>query len=165
MNPNQLSAIIAIASNGVIGRNNTLPWKLRADLQRFKRLTMGHWLIMGRKTFESIGKPLPGRQTIVLSRQTDLPLEGVQVVSSLEAAMKIIPDQDQAFVVGGAQIYQLAMPSIRQFYVTEVLAEIDGDASLSPLDLSHFQCIEQAYVPSDAWNEWPTHFKHFVRRD
>ena len=164
MSINQLSAVVAVSQNGVIGRNNTLPWRLRSDLQRFKRLTMGHALIMGRKTFESIGKPLPGRQTIVLSRQKNWSFPGVCVVPSIDEALTHITEGKTGFVVGGAEIYRLTMPRIKNLYVTKVLADIAGDAKLEPWDESEFRCIEQAYAPADEFNEWPSEFIHLERR-
>lgn len=164
MSINQLSAVVAVSQNGVIGRNNALPWRLRSDLQRFKRLTMGHTLIMGRKTFESIGKPLPGRQTIVLTRQKDRVFTGVCFVDSMEEAMEIIPSDKTGFVVGGAEIYRLAMQKVANWYVTEVLADIVGDAILERWDESKFRCIERSYVPADEFNDWPSQFMHLERR-
>ena len=164
MSIHQLSAVVAVARNGAIGLANTLPWKLRSDLQRFKRLTMGHTLVMGRKTYESIGRPLPGRQTIVLSRRQETHFDGVCVVASIEAAMAIVPRDSLAFVVGGAEIYRLAMPMIKDLYVTLVLANIQGDAFLEPWDESEFHCVESAFVPADEFNEWPSEFRHLVRR-
>jgi len=159
-----LSAVVAVARNGTIGRNNSLPWKLRTDLQRFKRLTMGHCLLMGRKTYQSIGKPLPGRQTIVLSRQKGLAIPGVEFVGSLAEAMQTVPEGKIGFVVGGAEVYRLAMPMVRDLYFTCVLADIAGDASFDPFDLTGYDCIEQEYVPADQWNDWPTEFRHWRAR-
>ena len=164
MSEKNLCAVVAVARNGTIGRNNTLPWKLRSDLQRFKKLTMGHSLIMGRKTFESIGKALPGRQTIVLSQSGQFQWEGVDVASSAELAIAMVPDTKRGFVVGGAQIYKLFLPKIEHMYVTEVLADIEGDAWLEPWDTTLFEVIEQSYVPADEFNDWPTCFKHYQRR-
>ena len=164
MSDYELSAVVAVARNGIIGKNNTLPWRLRSDLQRFKRLTMGHSLIMGRKTYESIGKSLPGRQTIVLSRNNDLEIQGARIVDSIDSAMKFVQEGTTAFVVGGAEIYRLAWPFVKHLYVTRVLADIDGDASLEEWDATQFDCVEQAYLPADLGNEWPTFFQHFVRR-
>jgi dihydrofolate reductase len=158
MNETDLSAVVAVASNGTIGKGNTLPWKLRSDLQRFKRLTMG------RKTFESIGKALPGRQTIVLSQSGNFQFQGVDVASSVERAIELILPSHRGFVVGGAQVYRLFMSRIRDMYVTEVLAEIEGDASLDPWDTDSFDCIDQSYLPADEFNEWPTCFKHYRRK-
>jgi dihydrofolate reductase len=160
----ELSAVIAVAKNRTIGRNNTLPWRLRSDLQRFKRLTLGHALIMGRKTFESIGKPLPGRHTIVVSRQHDLQIAGVQIAHSVDDAIKFVPEGLRAFVVGGAEIYRLVLPRITHLYLTQVLADIEGDAWLDEWDSTQFECVEQSYTPSDASNDWPTLFQHLIRR-
>lgn len=159
-----LSAIVAVARNGTIGLANTLPWKLRSDLQRFKRLTMGHSLIMGRKTFESIGKPLPGRQTIVLTRQKGSEMEGVQLATSLDEAVFLLKAGCTGFIVGGAEIYRLAMPRIQSIHLTRVLADIAGDTFLDRWDESEFDCVECAFVPADDFNDWPTEYLHLERR-
>ncbi len=164
MNTLELNAVVAVAQNGVIGKGNALPWKLRSDLQRFKRITMGHALIMGRKTYESIGRPLPGRQTIVLSRSKDTQLVGVDVASSIDEALLMVPPDSKAFVVGGAEIYRLTMPNIKHLYLTRILADIDGDAFIDPIDESQFSCIERSSLPKDEFNEWPTEFVHLVRK-
>jgi len=143
--------VVAVARNGVIGRNNTLPWKLSSDLQRFKRLTMGHALIMGRKTYESIGRPLPGRTTIVLSRAAkELQLAYDRKVSeasaelassdktvpkllfreSFQDALASLPDGIHPFVVGGSQIYELTLPLVNRIWITRVLADVPGDAHM-----------------------------------
>ncbi len=164
MRINQLSAVVAVARNGVIGRGNALPWKLRSDLQRFKRLTMGHTLLMGRKTYESIGRPLPGRKTIVLSRNKDTIIEGAIVVPSIDAALELLPIGSNAFVVGGAEIYRSAMPLIDNLYLTRVLADIDGDAFFRDWPESEFECVEHLYTPANAFNDWPSKFFHLVRK-
>lgn len=163
MSINQFSAVVAVARNGTIGRSNTLPWKLRSDLQRFKRLTMGHSLVMGRKTFESIGKPLPGRQTIVLSRK-ESSIPGVRIAKSLEQAATMISPETIGFIVGGAEIYRVAIPLIQNFYVTQIMADIAGDAFLDNWNEAEFNCLESTYVPADAFNDWPSEFRHLVRR-
>ncbi|MDA0651700.1 MAG: dihydrofolate reductase [Proteobacteria bacterium] len=130
----RLSLIVAAAENGVIGRDNALPWRLSGDLKRFKEITMGKPLIMGRKTFESIGRPLPGRTNIVLSRDPAFRLAGVEVAgdfssaknAALEAAHRA--EVTEIMVIGGAGIYQLAFPHADRIYLTEVHAEISGDA-------------------------------------
>ena len=164
MTTQPLSAIVALAMNGTIGRGNELPWKLRSDLQRFRRLTMGHTLIMGRKTFDSIGKPLPGRKTIVLSRQKETKIEGVQVVASLEEAIERLDHEAQGYIVGGAEVYRLAMPLIKTLYLTRVLAEIAGDAYFCNWDDTEFDCIERSYTSADGFNDWPTEFLHLERK-
>ena len=132
----RVAIIVAAAENDTIGRDNDLPWHLSADLKRFKRLTMGHHLIMGRKTLASIGRPLPGRTTIVLSRhQPELP-PGVLLATSLEGAIEIArrAGDAQAFVAGGAQVYRLALDVADRIYLTRVHADFDGDARLPPID-------------------------------
>jgi len=163
MNTHQLNAVVAVAQNGVIGRGNALPWKLRSDLQRFKRITMGHALIMGRKTYESIGKPLPGRQTIVLSRSQGTHFEGVDVATNLDQALEMVQKDTQAFVVGGAEIYRLAMPRITHLYLTRILADVDGDAFMDSIDETQFSCVDRTFLQKDEHNEWPTEFLHLVR--
>lgn len=165
MSTNQLSAVVAVARNGTIGLGNTLPWRLRSDLLRFKRLTMGHSLVMGRKTYESIGRPLPGRQTIVLTRQKDKTFEGVQIATSIEEAIALVPNDSIPFIVGGAEVYRVAMPLVTNLYLTRVLADIDGDANFGPWNESDFDCIERSFIPADAFNEWPSEFLHLVRKE
>ena len=130
----KLALIVAVAQNRVIGRDNKLPWYLPNDLKYFKQTTLGKPVIMGRKTYESIGKPLPGRTNIVITRQTDYQPEGVKVVSSVEDAIKVaesvclIDGQEEAMVMGGAEIYGLTLPHCERLYLTEVHAEVEGDA-------------------------------------
>ena len=121
------SLIVAVAKNGVIGAGNRLPWKLPADLARFRRLTMGHHIIMGRKTYESIGRPLPGRTTIVLTRG-EFGAPDVKIARTLDEALAIARGDDEPFVCGGGQIYALALPSIDRIYRTLVERDYDGDA-------------------------------------
>lgn len=163
MSTYQLNAVVAVAQNGVIGRGNSLPWKLRSDLQRFKRITMGHALIMGRKTYESIGRPLPGRQTVVLSRSQETHFEGVEVATTLDEALGMVQKDRQAFVVGGAEIYRLAMPRIQHLYLTRILADVDGDAFMDSIVETEFSCVERSFLQKDEHNEWPTEFLHLVR--
>jgi dihydrofolate reductase len=138
------SALVAMAKNRVIGRDNTLPWRLSADLQRFKRLTMGHTLVMGRKTYESIGRPLPGRRMVVITRQPDFRPEGVQVVHSLEEALAAAPaDEQELFIGGGAEIYRQAMPLTDRIYLTVIEREVEGDAYFPELDLGGWMLVEE----------------------
>src|SRR5687768_8235096 len=117
----KLSILVAMSHSRVIGREGQLPWRLSADLQRFKRLTMGHPIVMGRKTFESIGRPLPGRQSIVITRQPEFHAEGVQVANNLHDALRIAGNaSNEVFVIGGAQIYALALPVADRLYITLV---------------------------------------------
>jgi len=125
----QISIIVAVSENGVIGKDNQLLWRLPDDLKRFKQLTLNHPMIMGRKTFDSIGKPLPGRTSIVITRDESFAFEGVVVVHSLEEALATARDLnvDEAFVIGGGEIYKQVQTLADKLYVTEVKTMIDGD--------------------------------------
>lgn len=153
-----------MARNGTIGIEDRLPWKLKSDLMRFKRLTMGHALLMGRKTYESIGRLLPGRKTIILTRQRDYRIEGAAVVHSLEQACEETPEGQRLYVVGGAEIYRLCMPWVEQIHLTRVLADIVGDTVLDDLDLHDFSMLESEFVPSDSSNQWPSQYELYERR-
>ncbi|WP_277252033.1 dihydrofolate reductase [Neptunomonas phycophila] len=130
----RLAMIVAQSSNRVIGRDNKLPWYLPGDLKYFKQATMGKPIIMGRKTFESIGKPLPGRLNIIISRDASFTAQGIKVVMSLPEAIELAESQalidgvDEAMIIGGAQIYALALPEVERLYITQVHADIEGDA-------------------------------------
>src|SRR5258706_4270851 len=129
----RISIIVAMAKNRVIGANNALPWHLSVDLRRFKALTMGHHIIMGRKTFESIGRPLPGRIILVISRNPKYRAVGVKVVHSLPAALSATEDDNEAFIVGGEQIYRESMLIANRIYLTEIEKEFQGDSFFPPL--------------------------------
>lgn len=135
-----LSLLVAVARNGVIGRDNGLPWHLPEDLKRFKALTLGHPVIMGRKTFESIlaslGKPLPGRENIVVTRSRSYAAPGCRVVHSLGEAVSACAGADEAFVIGGAEIFALALPLAQRLYATEIDADVEGDAAFPAYDRS-----------------------------
>ena len=113
-------------SNHVIGRDNQMPWKISADLQFFKRVTMGHPVIMGRKTWESIGRPLPGRRNIVVSRNTDLQLTGAEVASSLDEALNRLSEFPRVFVIGGEQLFTQSFSKAERLYITEIDIDVDG---------------------------------------
>lgn len=121
-----ISMIVARSRNHVIGRDNQMPWKISADLQFFKKATMGHPVIMGRKTWESIGRPLPGRRNIVVSRNTDLQLTGAEVVHSLDAALATLNEFPRVFVIGGEQLFTQAFPQADRLYITEIDMDVDG---------------------------------------
>lgn len=122
-----------MAKNRVIGANNRLPWHLSDDLKRFKALTMGHTIIMGRRTYESIGRPLPGRNNVVISRQSDLVVPGVTVVSSVKQATEHA-NTGEVFIVGGAEIYREALPIAQRILLTEVHCHFEGDTFFPPLE-------------------------------
>jgi dihydrofolate reductase len=159
----QLSLIVAYAQNRVIGRDNTLPWKLPSDLAHFKRTTLGHPIIMGRKTWESLGRPLPGRRNIVLSRDAGFHSQGAECATTLAQALDLVKNVEQAFVIGGAQIYQLALPFADQVIATEVLQDIEGDAFFAPLDSA--QWLEVSREPHPAENGLRFDVVHYQRRN
>lgn len=157
----RLSAIVAMATNRCIGRDNTLPWRLPADLKRFKQLTMGHTLIMGRKTYESIGRPLPGRTTLVVTRQRDYAPEGVQVAHSLEQALELARG-DEVFIAGGADLYRQAMEHVRRLYLTRIGRDYEGDTFFPELDLSGWRLVAEEHHPATA-TEPPFSFLTYER--
>lgn len=135
-----ISFVVAVAENGVIGINNEMPWRLPSDLKRFRQLTMGKPIVMGRKTFDSIGKPLDGRANIIISRDTDYSVEGAYVVHSIEEALELgeteakKTDASEIMVIGGAEIYKLMLPHATRIFYTLVHASPEGDASFPKLD-------------------------------
>lgn len=162
----RLSLIVAIARNRVIGRDGGLPWRLSADLRRFKSLTMGHHLIMGRKTYDSLGRPLPGRTSIVLTRQTQfVAAEGVLLASNLDAALAMARERGdaEAFVIGGAEIYRLALPRCDRAYVTRVAAEVEGDTRLEGWDESQWRLEAAEPHSADDKNEYDFTFETYSR--
>ena len=134
MSKPQLSILVAMAKNRTIGINNSLPWHIPQDLKYFKALTMGHHIVMGRKTFESIGKPLPGRTTVVVTRNRTLKIEGCAVVHSLEEAIAACANDNEIFIVGGAELYAQALPLTDTLYVTEIQQDAEGDAHFPAFD-------------------------------
>jgi dihydrofolate reductase len=130
----KLSIIVAMAKNRTIGVNNTLPWRCPEDLKHFKALTMGHHMIMGRKTFDSIGKPLPGRTTVVVTRDAHLKIEGCLIAHSLQEAIELCSDDAEAFIVGGAEIYSQSLQLADTLYITEIQQDVEGDAHFPEFD-------------------------------
>jgi len=161
--------VVAVARNGVIGAKGTMPWHLPADLKHFKAKTLGKPMIMGRKTFDSIGRPLPGRDTVVITRQSDFAVEGVHVAPSLEAALPLAEKLAKAravqeiAVVGGGQIYAQVMPLATRIEYTEIDLEPEGDAHFPPLDPNEW--IELSREEHAAENERPAfRFLTYVRK-
>jgi dihydrofolate reductase len=161
----KVSLIVAAAENGVIGRNNELPWRLSADLQRFKALTMGHAIIMGRRTYESIGRPLPGRRTIIITRQAEYIAPGAEVVRGLEEALALAKskNESEAFVIGGAAIFSLAAPLAERLYLTRVHAEVPGDVHFPAVDPAAWRLLESQPHAADAKNEYAFTFQRYER--
>ena len=146
-----VSLLVAATENGVIGRDNGMPWHLPDDLQRFKALTLGRHLLMGRRTFESIGRPLPGRTTLVLTRDVDFAPPGVTVVRSVEEALEVAREAGAPELVigGGAQVYRLALPYVQRIHLTRIHAVIDGDTRLPDIG-PDWREIERIEHPVDA---------------
>ena len=156
------TAVVAMTPRGVIGRDGDMPWRLSSDLRRFKRLTMGGTLIMGRKTFDSIGRPLPGRRTIVLTRRADWSTPGVATAASPDQAIELA-GPERTFVVGGAQIYRELLPRCQQLWLTRVWSTVEGDTTLS-IDMSPFEIIAIRRIPASMRDEVPTEFVQMSRR-
>lgn len=146
----RIAIIAAMARHRVIGIRNTLPWHLPEDLRHFKRLTMGHHIIMGRKTFESIGRPLPGRTTVIITRDPGYRQAGCLVAASLDQALALCRGDEEVFFVGGAQIYAQALPLADRLYLTEIDAEFEGDAWFPAFDRDEWrETVREPHV-SDA---------------
>jgi dihydrofolate reductase len=165
-----LILVAAMAENGIIGRDNRLLWRLKTDLGRFRRLTMGKPMIMGRKTFQSIGKPLPGRETIVLTRDTGFSAENVHVAHTWEEAiakgeeLAAAMGADAVAVAGGAEIYALALPHVDNLFLTEVRTVSEGDAVFPPFDRSQFRETKREDHPRGPDDEHPFTFIDLERR-
>jgi dihydrofolate reductase len=159
----RLALIAALARNGVIGRNGALPWRLAADLKRFRALTMGHHIVMGRKTYQSIGRPLPGRESVVISRNAQFSAPGCLRANSLAQALALARADDEVFVIGGAALYRDALPLAQRLYLTEVAVEVAGDTFFPAFDRSHWREISREHVPAGADNELPSDFAVYDR--
>jgi dihydrofolate reductase len=160
----RFSMIAAMAQNRVIGINNTLPWRLPADLAHFKALTMGHHILMGRKTFESLGKPLPGRTSVVITRDLDYRAPGCVIVHSLAAAMQACQGDEEAFFIGGADLYRQAMASSTRIYLTEVQSRTEGDAWFPEIDFEQWQETNRESHQADEKNQLNYDFVIYERR-
>lgn len=159
-----LSLIWAMARNGVVGRNNTLPWRLPADLRYFRQITVGHPIIMGRKNHEDIGKPLAGRTNIVVTRQLAYTAPGCTVVYSVEQALDAAGVSGEIFVIGGADIYRQTLSVANKLYITEIDADIEGDTYFPDFDRTLWREISREPHASDALNHYPYSFVVLERR-
>lgn len=160
----RLSLIVAMTPSGVIGREGDLPWRLSADLRRFKALTMGHCLLMGRRTWDSLGRPLPGRRSIVITRQADFrPPAEVLVAHSLDEAVALAAADDQPFVIGGGEIYRQALPRVARMYVTWVEADVPGDTYFPAWNRDDWRRSESHAHSADAKNEYDYTFATYDR--
>ncbi|MCE7058818.1 dihydrofolate reductase [Dyadobacter sp. CY343] len=162
----EIAIIVAVSNNGVIGKDNQLLWRLPDDLKRFKQLTLNHPMIMGRKTFESIGKPLPGRTSIVVTRNPDFDYEGIIVAHSLEVAIALAAEieSEEVFVIGGGELYKQAQPLADRLYVTEVDTEIDGDTYFQIAEPEKWQETERSVHEHDERHSLKFEFVNYARR-
>ena len=159
----KLSLIVAISNNGVIGHKGQLPWHLSADLQRFKRITMGHHIIMGRVTYESIDRLLPGRTSIILTRQQDYAIEGALVAGSITAACDLAAADEEAFIIGGSSVDESARDIVDRIYLTRVLADVQGDTFFPPLELAEWKLVESEDRSADDRNAHDHRFEVYDR--
>lgn len=138
-----ISMIVARSRNHVIGKDNQMPWKISADLQFFKKVTMGYPIIMGRKTWESIGRPLPGRRNVVVSRNTNYSAIGAELVGSLDQALELLKEFKRVFVIGGQQLFTQAFPQADELFITEIEIQVDGDTYFEIPDPNDWQEAER----------------------
>jgi dihydrofolate reductase len=164
----RISIIAAIAENGVIGRQGQLPWRLSDDLRRFKQLTMGHTIVMGRRTWESIARALPGRQTVVVSRRPDFRtnVEGVESASGLGQALAIAKaaGDEEVFIIGGAELYRESLGRANRLHLTRVRANVEGDTFFPDIDWKNWQLVESEDHDADEKNEHAYRFETYDRR-
>ena len=159
-----LSLCVAMDKRGLIGCNNALPWHLPADLKHFRAITMGKPIIMGRKTYESIGRPLPGRLNIVLSRDTKLSLAGCQVLHDFDELLAFTQNYEECVVIGGSSIYKRLLPMVERLYVTWVDGEFEGDCYFPDFQPEKWQEIERQEFSPDKDNLYPYSFTVYVSR-
>ncbi len=161
-----ISMIAAMAHDRVIGLDNQMPWHLPADLAHFKRVTLGKPVLMGRKTFESIGRPLPGRRNLVISRNSDYRADGVEVIDSVEAALALLADSDVAelMVIGGGHLYGQLLPRADRLYLTRIDLAVEGDTRFPAFDEGDWSCIERELHQPDEKNPHPYCFETWQRR-
>jgi dihydrofolate reductase len=158
-----VTLIVAVADNGVIGRDNALPWHLPEDLKRFKRLTMGKPIVMGRKTFESIGKPLPGRHNIVVTRDANYQREGITVVHGVDDAVQAATGAPEIMIIGGSDLFRLFLPGAGRVHLTRVHGDVDGDVKWPELDGS-WELVASEPRAADERHAWPMTFEVWEKR-
>jgi len=161
----KISIIAAMARNRVIGINNTLPWSLPADLQHFKKITMGKPIIMGRKTYDSIGRPLPGRPNIIISQNHDYTAEGCQVVYTIDAAFAAAKQYDEVMIIGGASFYRQALAYAHRLYLTIIDEDFEGDTTFPEYNRHEWQEVERSEGVTDEKNTHPHHFITLERKN
>lgn len=159
----KISLIVAASANNIIGAEGDLPWRLAEDLKRFKAITMGKPMIMGRATFESIGRALPGRRSIVLSRQAGFEAGGCDVVSSPADALEVAGDAEEVMVIGGGKIYEQFLPMADCIYLTRIAAHVDGDTSFPALDADEWRMVESDSYPASGERKYAFVFEIWER--
>jgi len=164
MNAPLVTLIVAVADSGVIGRDNTLPWHLPEDLKRFKRLTLGKPVVMGRKTFESIGKPLPGRRNIVVTRDTNYHRDGIDVVHGVDAALRAAGDAPEVMVIGGAELFRVLLPRAERLHLTRVHGDVAGDVVWPALDEREWRVMEREEYAADERHAYAMTFEVWEKR-
>jgi len=153
-----ISFIVAIANHRIMGRNNQLPWHLPADLQHFKAVTLNKPIVMGRKTYESIGKPLPERTNIILTNNLNYQAPGCYVIHSFDEVLKIIPDAEEILIIGGATLFEVYLPLVQRMYLTVIDAEVEGDTFFPHFDEKEWKVISQEDHLADSKNIYPYSF-------
>ncbi len=160
----RLSIIVAMDDNQLIGKDNTLPWHLPADLGYFKKTTTGKTVLMGRKTYESIGKPLPNRRNVIVSRNSEFKAEGCEIVDSIDAALNLAKNDNEVMVMGGASFYEQMLPSADRLYITRIDGKYDGDAHFPKFDIEEFiEVSRESHSPDDK-NPHTYHFTILDRK-
>lgn len=158
-----ISIIVAASANNVIGARGDLPWRLSDDLKRFKAITMGKPIVMGRKTWDSIGRPLPGRQNIVVTRQADFAADGCDIVASKKEAIAVTGGAEEVMVIGGSQVYELFLPDAERLYLTRVHAEVEGDAFFPEIDESEWLLVNDELHTANDRNAFDYSFRTYER--
>ena len=159
-----ISIIVAMSENGVIGRDDDLPWHLSADLQKFKQITMGHHIVMGRKTYESINRLLPGRTTVIITRQQDYEVDGAVILNDLASVHELADADSELFIIGGGQIYQAALDMADKLYITRVHAIVDGDTVFPEFNWEHWELESRDDHQADDRNDHDYSFEVWHRR-
>jgi len=160
----RVSIIAALSTNNVIGRNNDLPWHQSADLKRLKSLTMGHHMIMGRRTYDSVGRPLPGRTFVVVTRREDFAPAGVLVAHTIEDALRLVQNDDEPFIAGGAEIFEQLIHRADCMYLTRIHAELAGDTFFPDFDdVNEWRLTDAEHCDADEKNDYPYSFLTYVR--
>lgn len=164
MKKSEIAIIVAMAKNRTIGINNTLPWRIPEDLKHFKALTMGHHMIMGRKTFDSIGKPLPGRTSVIVTRDHNLKIEGCLIAHSLQDAIKLCEKDPETFIVGGADIYAQSLALADTLYITEIQQDVEGDVYFPEIDSDRWSEISREVHNQETPQPLAYHFATYRRK-